>query len=163
MIGWQPRDLSGPGSPEHLKGWLINSGFFRTMGVNPIVGRDFTPEEDQRGGALVAIVSERVWKERFSSSTAVLGKTMTMDGADYTIVGVAPSGINLGGAIDVYTPIAQGDPLVINDRRTHAYVAIGRLQPGTTVAQANADTNTVERNLGDVLKFDQGLSTGLFR
>jgi predicted permease len=159
-IGWQPRDLSGPGSPEHLNGWLIDSGFFRTMGVNPIVGRDFTPEEDQRGGALVAIVSERVWKERFSSSTAVLGKTMTMDGADYTIVGVAPSGINLGGAIDVYTPISQGDPLVINDRRTHAYIAIGRLKPGTSVAQANADTNTVEKNLGDLYpKFDQGLST----
>src|ERR1041385_6565947 len=81
-IGWQPRDLTAPGSPEHLEGWLIGSGFFRTMGVNPIVGRDFTPEEDQRGGALAAIVSERIWKGRFNSSTAVLGKTMTMDGAD---------------------------------------------------------------------------------
>jgi len=161
VIGWQPRDLTGPGSPEHLSGWLIGSGFFRTMGVNPILGRDFSPEEDQRGGPHVAIVSERVWKERFSSA-AVLGKAMTMDGADYTIVGVVPSGINLGGAIDVYTPISQGDPLVINDRRTHAYVVIGRLKPGTSVAQANADTNTVEKNLGDLYpKFDQGLSTAI--
>ncbi|HEX4604102.1 MAG TPA: ABC transporter permease [Candidatus Angelobacter sp.] len=159
-IGWQSRDLTGPGSPEHLNGWLIGSGFFRTMGANPIVGRDFTPEEDQRGGAFVAIISERVWKDRFSGGKAVLGKTVTMDGDDYTIVGVAPSGINLGGVIDVYTPISQGDALVVNDRRAHAFVAIGRLKPGTSVTEANADTNTVEKNLGDLYpKFDQGLST----
>jgi predicted permease len=159
---WHAYDLTNPGSPEHLDGWQISSGFFRAIGVDLIAGRDFTPEESQRGGALAAIISERVWKNRFGGSMAALGKIVTLDGADYTIVGVAPSGINLGGVIDLYLPVAQGDPLIVNDRRTHAFIAIGRLKPGINMIQAEADTNAIQRNLGDLYpKFDQGLTAGI--
>jgi len=159
---WHSYDLTNPGSPEHLGGWQVSSGFFKTMGVNPILGRDFLPEEDQPGGARVVIISERVWRDRFASSTDVLGKIVTMDGADYTVVGVVPPGINLGGVIDAYTPVGQGDPLIVHDRRTHAFVAIARLKPGTSIAQAQEDTAAVEKSLGDLYpKFDQGLSAGI--
>jgi predicted permease len=161
-LTWNTYDLTNPGSPEHLDGWQISSGFFRTLGVDPTLGRDFSPDEDQHGGAPVAIISERVWKDRFAGSPAVLGKSLILDGADYTIVGVVPSGINLGGVIDVYTPVSQGDPLIVNDRRTHDFIAIGRLKPGTTIAQAQADTDAVEKNLGELYpKFDQGLGAGI--
>jgi predicted permease len=159
---WHAFDLTHPGSPEHLDGWQISSGFFKALGADLIFGRDFTPEENQPGGTRVAIISERVWRDRFGHSTDVLGKLVTMDGVDYTIVGVAPTGINLGGKIDVYTPVKQGDPLTVNDRRTHAFVAIARLKPGTTAAQAQADVAAIEKNLGALYpKFDQGLSAGI--
>jgi predicted permease len=159
---WHACDLTNPGSPEHLDGWQISSGFFRAMGVNLIAGRDFTAEESQRGGAPAVIISERVWRNRFGGSTAALGKVVTLDGADFTIVGVAPSGINLGGVIDLYLPVEQGDPLIVNDRRTHAFIAIGRLKPGVTMTQAEAEMVAVQKNLGDLYpKFDQGLSAGV--
>jgi hypothetical protein len=147
---WHAFDLTNPGSPEHLDGWQISSGFFRTLGADLILGRDFSPQENQPGGPPVAIISARVWKDRFAGSAAVLGKLLTMDGVDYTIVGVAPSGINFSGAIDVYTPVKQGDALTVNDRRTHAFIALGRLKPGIAVAQAEADTAAVEKTLGEL-------------
>ena len=155
-------DLTTPGSPEHFEGWQISSGFFRALGVDLIAGRDFSPEESQRGGASAVIISERVWKNRFGGSKAALGKVVTVDGADYTIVGVAPPGINLGGVIDLYLPVEQGDPLIMNDRRTHAFVAIGRLKPGSTLTQAEAEMITVQKNVDDLYpQFEQGLSAAV--
>jgi len=155
-------DLTGPGSPAHLDGWEISAGFLGTMGMSPVLGRDFSPEEDQPGGAPVAMISERLWKERFSGSAAALGKTITLDGAVYTVTGVFSSQLNLGGPIDVCTPVRQGDSLIVNDRRTHAFVAVARLKPGATVAQANSDISAVQRTLGELYpKFDQGLGAGI--
>ena len=78
------------------------------------------------------------------------------------MVGVFPPGANLGGALDVYTPVGQADPLVVNDRRTHAFVAIARLKPGTTITQAEADMNAVQKNLGQLYPaFNQGLGASV--
>jgi predicted permease len=159
---FQGYDLTNPGSPEHLNGWLVSSGFFQTLGVDPILGREFSPDEDRHGGAPVALISDRVWKDRFAHSQTVLGKNLTLNGASYTIVGVLPSGINFGGTVDVYKPIRQGDPLLVNDRRTHDFVAIARLQPATSITQAQADVSAIQKNLDDLYpKFDQGLGTGV--
>ena len=161
-FAWHAFDLTSPGSPEHLDGWQISPSFFRAMGIDLIAGRDFTAEENQRGGAPAVIISERVWRNRFGGSMAALGRVVTLDGADYTIVGIAPSGINLGGVIDLYLPVAQGDPLIVNDRRTHAFIAIGRLKPGISMAQAEAEMAAVEKSLGELYpKFDQGLGAGV--
>ncbi len=158
-FGFRTFDLTNPGSPEHMEGWQVSSDFFKTLGADLIIGRDFSAEENQAGGPPVAIISEHVWKDRFGGSLAALGKVVTMDGSNFTIVGVAPTGINLGGNIDVYTPIKQGDPLIVNDRRTHAFVPIGRLKPGITMAQAQADAASVEKKLGDLYpNLDRGLS-----
>jgi predicted permease len=155
-------DLTNTQSPEHLSGWQISSGFFRTLGVNFILGRDFCAEEDQRGGAPIAIISARVWKEHFAGSKDVLGKPIHLDGTAYTIVGVAPTGLNFGGPVDVYTPVSHGDPLLVNDRRTHAFVAIARLQSAVNLHQAEADLITIQKNLGELYpKFDQGMSAGV--
>lgn len=155
-------DLTGPGTAAHLDGWMISAAFFRTLGVTPILGREFSTEEDQPGAAHVAMISQRLWKERFSSSRDAIGKVFTLDGASYTIVGVFPPAINLGGTVEVCTPLGQADPLVVNDRRTHAFVAIARLKPGITITQAEADMSAVQKNLGELYpKFDQGLGTGI--
>jgi predicted permease len=155
-------DLTGPGSPAHVDGWEISAGFLETMGMSPVLGRDFSQAEDQPGGPRVAMISERIWKERFSGSAAALGKPITLDGASYTIVGIFSSVLNLGGPIDVCTPVRQGDPLIVNDRRTHAFVAIARLKPGATITAADTDINAVQKNLGELYpKFDQGLGAGV--
>lgn len=155
-------DLTGPGAPAHLDGWEISAAFFRTLGVAPVLGREFSAEEDQPGAAHVAMISQRLWNDRFSGSKDAVGKVLTLDGASYTIVGVLPPGVNLGGTIDICTPVRQGDPLIVNDRRTHAFVAIARLKPDTTIAQAEADMSAVQKNLGELYpKFDQGLGAGV--
>ena len=74
-------DLTGPGAPAHVEGWMISAAFFKTVGITPVVGREFSPDEDQSGGAHVAMISERLWNERFSGNKDAIGKAITLDGA----------------------------------------------------------------------------------
>jgi len=151
-------DLTSPGAPAHLDGWMISAAFLKTLGVTPVLGREFSPDEDRPGGAHVVMISERLWKERFSGNKDAIGKAMALDGASYTVVGVFPPGINLGGTLDLCTPVGQADPLVIADRRTHAFVAIARMNPGTTIAKAQADMSAVQKKLGELYPaFDHGM------
>ena len=147
-FSWQDRDLTSPGTPEHLNGKEISSGFFKTLGVIPILGREFSLEEDKHGGAPVAIISNRLWRNRFAESTGAIGKSVTLDGVDYTIVGVLPSSFGLfGDEADVYTPLAQGDPLIYSDRTIHPVDCIARLKPGVTMAQSDAEIGAVQDHL----------------
>src|SRR5271170_8013500 len=81
----QDRNLTAPGTPEHLKGEEISSGFLSTLGIKPILGREFSPDDDKHGGAPVVLISNRLWKNRFAGSSEALGKSVTLDGVDYTI------------------------------------------------------------------------------
>ena len=112
-------DLTSPGTPSHLNSSQISLGFFSTLGVELALGREFTPQEDQHGGAPAAVISNRLWRERFAGSHEVLGKTVTVDGVNYSIVGVAPPGFRLEDEADVYMPLGQLDPLILNDRASH--------------------------------------------
>ena len=149
-LGWQSYDLSSPGAPEHLAGKEISSGFFSTLGVQLALGRDFSPQEDQQGGARVAIISARLWRDRFARSLEVLGQVITLDGVSYTIVGVVPSWFNLHGDADVHTPLGQKDSLILDDRGLHPFLCIARLKPGMTITQAQADIGTVQSNLNQI-------------
>ena len=102
---WQGSDLTSPGTPEHLNGMLMSAGFFSTLGVDLALGREFSPQEDQHGGAPVVIISDRLWKNRFAGSPGALGKLLTLDGIGRTIVGVLPPGFRLEDDADVYTPL----------------------------------------------------------
>src|SRR3984885_6114144 len=90
----QQIDLTFPGAPSHLKASEISSGFFSTLGTELPLGREFTPQENQPGGAPVVLISNHLWRERFGASPAVLGETVTLDGVSYSIVGVAPPGFH---------------------------------------------------------------------
>jgi hypothetical protein len=83
-------DLTNPGTAEHLDGMEVSSGFFGTLGVKPVLGRDFSPAEDQPHGAPAVIISNLLWKDRFASSPEVLGKSVILDGVDFAIIGVLP-------------------------------------------------------------------------
>ncbi len=142
-------DLTAPGTPEHMDGNRISAGFFGTLGVNLALGREFSALEDKHAGPPVAIISNRLWRDRFDSSPQVLGKSAILDGVAYTIIGVTSPGFRLfSSAIDVYVPLGQGDPLILNARATHdSMISIARLKPGVSISQAQTEMSTVQAQL----------------
>jgi predicted permease len=151
----QGYDLTNPGIPEHVDGNAVTAGFFETLGVRLTLGRDFSPEEDQHGGAHALIISDRLWKNRFAQDPQVLGKPMTLDGVEYFIVGVLPRDFRFWNDADVYTPLGQADPLIINARGSHDGIgAIARLKPKVGVSQAKAEMSTIQNALDQLYPDD---------
>ncbi|MEJ2010307.1 MAG: ABC transporter permease [Acidobacteriota bacterium] len=145
---FEAHDLTNPGQPKHLYGKGVTPNFFSTLGVKLALGREFTPQEDRYGGTPVAIISNRLWRNRFAGSPAALGKVVTLEGRDYTVVGVLPRGFRYEGHADVYRPLAQGNPSVLNNRAIHPGIfAVARLKPESNVAQAQADMNSIQQSL----------------
>jgi predicted permease len=140
-------DLTSPGTPQHLDGMEISSGFFSTLGVKLAMGHDFSPSEDRLHGASAVIISDRLWRNRFAASPQALGKSILLDGAECTIIGVLPPGFRFIADADVYTSLAQGEPLFYNDRTIHAIIGIARLKPGVTIGQAAGEMSAVQENL----------------
>jgi hypothetical protein len=115
----------------------------------------------------VAIISNRLWRNRFDGSHEALGKSLTLEGVDYTIVGVTPLGFRLmedvpeDGA-DVYTPLGRSDPLILNDRAGHNGIcSLARLGPGVTLAQAQAEISTIQNGM-DQLYPDANRDLGIY-
>jgi predicted permease len=144
----QQIDLTFPGAPSHLKASQISSGFFSTLGTKLALGREITPEENQHGGAPVVVISHQLWRERFARSPAVLSKSVTLDGVNYSIVGVAPPGFRLNDDADVYTPLGQLDPLIVNNRASHDGIfTLARLKLGVSLSQSQAEMSTIQSRL----------------
>jgi predicted permease len=160
-------DFAGPGASEHLNGKEISSGFFSTLGTELTLGHEFSPEEDRYGGTPVVIISNRLWRKRFDGSPEALRRSITLEGVDYTIVGVTPLGFRLMEDVpeddaDVYTPLGRSDPLVLNDRAGHSGIySLARLAPGVTLAQAQAEISTIQNGL-DQLYPDANRDLGIY-
>src|SRR5580704_5448576 len=163
--------LSGIGEAEQVNAELISSDFFSLLGVKPVVGRVFAPGEDEIGAAPFAIISVSLWERKFSSSPGILGKGITLDGKDYSVVGVMPSNFNLllrsssrsFQPSEVYVPIGQwGNPALLNRGAGLGLHGVGRLRPGIKVEQAQADMDHVTRNLAVAYPdSDRGISAKL--
>ena len=144
--------LTGRGEAEQVNAEFMSSDFFPLLGVNPLMGRTFAPDEDQIGAAPLALVSEGFWKRKLDAAPDVLGKSLTLDGRNYTIVGVIPASFHLRIPSfrdrEVYAPIGQWSNPLLNTRGAGLGIhGIGRLKPGVTIEQAQADMNTVSQNL----------------
>jgi predicted permease len=156
----QNADLTSPGTPEHLNGKRVSWGFFSTLGVKLAVGHEFTRQEDVRGGAPVVVISYRLWRDRFAKSLQALGKSVTLDGVDYTIAGVLPPDFRFWSDADVYLPLGQGDPLQLGDRTTHNMACIARLRTKVSIGQAQAEMNALQENLDRLYPTEErGLGT----
>jgi predicted permease len=141
-------NLTGAGEPERLHGHMITADFFTALGINPLLGRNILPEEDQAGGAPVAVIGDGLWKRKFGLSSEVLGKSITLNGKAYTVIGVATGQIAGLSRTDVYVPMGQWTDPSFRDRRISMGTnALGRLRPGVTFEQAQADMDSVARNL----------------
>jgi predicted permease len=150
-------NLTGAGEPERVHGEMVSAGFFEMLGVNPLLGRTFSPEEDRIGGTPAVMISEGFWKRKYGSDPNIIGRAMELDGVARTIVGVAPSSFHLhiqnfqssGLANEVYLPVGEWNEPAFHDNRAAGWGldAIGRMKPGVTLAQAREDMDRVSRQL----------------
>jgi len=146
-------NMTGMGEPERLRAEMVSANLFDVLGVKPVVGRSFLPQEDQLGTAPVALISEGLWKRKFGAAQDVLSRTITLNGVPYSVIGVIPGNFhyqsgNFSASTDVFTPIAQWRAPLFRDRRTSMGTdAVGRLAPGVTLARAQADMDSVARDL----------------
>jgi predicted permease len=150
-------NLSGNGEPERLHGEMISVGFFEILGVNPIMGRTFTADEDRIGANPTVMITEGLWQRKFGGRKDIIGQRMILDDVGRTIVGVVPSSFHLriqnfqrGGPLnDVYVPVGEyNEPKFYSDRAAGwGLDAIGRLKPGVTLQQAREDMSRVSHNL----------------
>jgi len=155
MAAYRSDDFSitGSGEAERVRVGMISAGFFEILGINPVRGRLFTPEEDRLGTAPVALITAGLWQRRFGSAPDILGKKITMNGDSYTVIGVVPATFHLEPTNferikDVYIPIGQNKDPLFYDRNVHPGMrAIGRLKPGVTLAIAQADMDRIARDL----------------
>ncbi len=133
---WSPRGvtLSGPQGPERVAGATASASFFKVMDAPPIVGRYFSDDEDRTGGDRVIVISEGLWKRRFQQSPGVLGTAVQVDGEQYTVIGVAPSGFSEVWRLDVWLALGrQADP---SNRGSNFLLSFGRLRDGMTLSSA---------------------------
>jgi predicted permease len=145
----QDYNLTGTSEGERLSGYMISADFFSILGVKPVLGRTFRSDDDQVGVAPVAILGGGLWKRKFGSSPDIVGQVLILNGTSYAIVGVIPASFAFYGQDrDVYTPIGQWNHPSFRDRgvAVSAHV-VGRLKPGVTLPQAQADMDVVARNL----------------
>jgi putative ABC transport system permease protein len=141
--------VTGTTEAERLSGYMISAGFFSTLGIEPLLGRTFRSDDDQVGAAPVVILGGGLWRRKFGASPNVIGKSLILNGTSYTVVGLIPPGFTFyGQGRDVYTPIGQWNAPSFRDRRISVSAhSVGRLKPGVTLAQAQADMDIVSSNL----------------
>jgi putative ABC transport system permease protein len=146
--------LGGQSEAARLVSGNVSARFFTLLGVQFVLGRDFLPEEDRPGQNRVAILSHRLWQERFGADPAVVGRTVTLNDDSYTIVGVLPGGFQFAtkaadfqtrSQADIWVPLAL-DPLK-PQRGTHPLRVIARLKPGVALTGAQAELDVIGANL----------------
>jgi putative ABC transport system permease protein len=137
------------GAPVRLKGLRASSGFLSVLGLKPQIGRDLTAAEDVDGAPNVALISENIWRKDFGGSPEVLGKRAVIDGLKREIVGVFPEALQFGRNPDVIIPLGEivKEPGMQSRDDHQGFSALGRLKPGVTMEQANADLNAIAMDL----------------
>ena len=145
-IGYASYNLGGEGEPEQLAGGTLSAGVFPALGIAPVAGRAFSIDEEQVGGAPVAMIGEAFWRRRFGADPELVGRTVTLDGTPHTIVGIAPNALTLISPGDVWKPLVI-DPAK-EKRLAHTLTAIGRLPAGKTLQQSQAEMDAVAAHVG---------------
>ena len=144
-ITWGSITLAGKDSPERLNVAYVTTGFFRALGVTPLAGRTLADGEDRAGAdTRIAILSHRLWTTQFGGDRGIVGRTITLSGSGYRVIGVLPPGTPWLDAGDLFLPLTRGPR---EDRDSFELTVVGRLKPGVTVAAAHADLERVARQL----------------
>ncbi|HEX2443742.1 MAG TPA: ABC transporter permease [Vicinamibacterales bacterium] len=132
----QAFNLSTSTGAERIRGAVVTHDLAKVLGIRPILGRDFVPEEDKPKGPPVVLITEGVWRERFGGRPDVLGQTLKLDGVSRTIVGVLPPEADFPANAQVWVPL-QGDPN--EEGQNYSYNGVGRMKAGVTVEAAGKD------------------------
>jgi putative ABC transport system permease protein len=147
-------NLTALGDPERIQAAVVSSNYFQVLGTGPALGRDFTADDDQGRIGYVVIISWDLFQQRFGGDRSVIGKTVRLDDDPMTIIGVMPPGFrhpleNGASPMEVWCPVELGntDPQFIGDRRARVFEVIGRLKPGATVTEAQAQLDALSTRL----------------
>jgi putative ABC transport system permease protein len=149
LSAWDGQDfnLTDGGEPERVLGGRVFANFFEVLGVRPVLGRTFRAEEDRAGGDRVVLLSHGLWQRRFGGDTNVLGKTLTVHGNSFTVIGVMPAGQAAPfSRFELWIPFAL-DAGRLNDHGDRFLRAIGKLKDGVTIRQAQAEMDTIAGRL----------------
>ena len=142
-------NLTGVGEPERLDARLVSANVFALLGVKPALGRTFSPEQDQPGLDRVVVLSDGLWRRRFSSDPGIVGRNITLNAESYMVVGVMPPAfffpVREG---ELWTPWAM-QPDEASGRGDHYVRVMARLKPGVTIQQANAEVEAIAARLSN--------------
>ena len=142
-------NLTGNGEPERIPYAQVTASLFTTLGVQPVRGRFFLPEEDKPGAANVVVVSENFWQRRYGRDEKILNQTLTLDNKPYTIVGVMPRSFRFPGEFDLWLPFAL-DPYKETHSDFFALVeVVGRLKPNATLAAAQTELGVLAQQASE--------------
>ena len=133
-------NFAASGSVQYVKQERVGAGFFRVLGVPPLIGREFTRDEDRPGGPTLMVLSWHLWKRIFNADPSVVGKSVMLRGEPYTIIGVMPENFRSSVTADLWTPLR---PSTTGEGSGTNYGLIGRLKPGVTWAQADAQIEAI--------------------
>jgi predicted permease len=142
--------LTGIETPERIPGEYVSPSYFSLLGIHAAMGRTFRPEDDRiPHGEAVAVLTDGAWKRRFGGDPGIVGRAIRLDGATYTIVGVAVPGFRgLTDEAELWTPfLAAGGGSEYKDRGTRGFRVLARLKPGVPLAQAQAEMDTISNGL----------------
>jgi len=154
--------LTGDGEPEQLRVSRVSPDLFPLLRKQPILGRAFTQEEETNGKGLVAILSHGFWSRRFGKDPAITGKTLTLSGVDYAVVGVMPSDFRFPDSnVELWVPFAPNSSERAG-RGNHYLEVLARLKPGVTPEQARADMTSIASALEKQNQVNTGHGTNLF-
>ncbi len=151
-----PLNLGRSEKPERVWGAIVSGNYFDVLGIKPFIGRPFLPEEDRTPNTHpVVVIGYGLWERRFGADPSVLGRTVTLNEHDFTVIGVAPKEFGspfAGLALDVWTPVMMKDYVArphfsLTDRGSRWLMVMGRLKPGATVPQAQANIAAIASHL----------------
>ena len=137
--------LTGSGQPKPATSIWVTANFFQTLGVEPVSGRLFLSEEGRKGARPVVLLANPFWRRQYAADPAIVGRTIDLDGTPTTVVGVLPDRFDFGSVFSPGTKVDMFSPANLDDMRDWGNVLalVGRVKPGITVAQAQADSDSV--------------------
>src|SRR5215213_1236044 len=138
-------NLVGKGEPERISCAQVTASLFTTLGLQPLRGRTFLPEEDRPGQNQVAIVSEGFWQRRYGRDEALLGSALQLDAKNYTVIGIMPANFRFPGDFEIWLPLAL-DPVKETQGDWFSLVQVtGRMKPGASAPQAATELSLIAR------------------
>ncbi|MGE5736459.1 MAG: ABC transporter permease [Acidobacteriota bacterium] len=146
VSGFKGLNPTGIGEPQALRGQAVSPEYFSVLGVAPMLGRSFAPDEDQSGRDHVVILSYGLWKSHFGADRGIVGRTINLDESPYTVIGVMPSNFRFPEYAEFWSPLSW-TPATRAVRGAHDLSVIARLKPGVDLHTAQAEMNTISRRL----------------
>ncbi|MGC1299790.1 MAG: ABC transporter permease [Alloacidobacterium sp.] len=153
--------LIGNGTPKPLQGVSVSGNFFQMLGVQPVLGRQFTPEESVKGGPPATLLSYALWQREFHADPKIVGQAITLGDERVTVIGVLPESFDFGAVFAPGTKMDLFVPLKMDIIRSwgHMLSVVGRLKPGVTIAQAQTEANTLYPQIRAAAHGDDSWST----